>query len=199
MAATVPIICFNDVYRVSQRYVPQPGAPKDTGKAAVEDGHISVSQFGKLLLSERDKWDNSPSGSTSGYTDTPSSSVDNGAPDGEGSPRQGEAAKDKLKEGLVLFAGDLFNPSVESAVTRGSHMVSCARFNFWMGSKLKGAGAHHQQLEGRLCLRWQPRFRLWLSTSHQTHQFHYFPLATIEHRRQDHWESPRAITPFLGD
>jgi 5'-nucleotidase len=27
------------------------------------------------------------------------------------------------KEGLTLFSGDLFSPSVESSVTRGSHMV----------------------------------------------------------------------------
>jgi 5'-nucleotidase len=26
-------------------------------------------------------------------------------------------------QGLVLFSGDLFSPSVESTVTRGSHMV----------------------------------------------------------------------------
>jgi 2',3'-cyclic-nucleotide 2'-phosphodiesterase (5'-nucleotidase family) len=27
------------------------------------------------------------------------------------------------RDGLLLFAGDVFNPSVESSVTRGSHMV----------------------------------------------------------------------------
>jgi len=27
------------------------------------------------------------------------------------------------KEGLLLFSGDVFSPSVESSVTRGSHMV----------------------------------------------------------------------------
>jgi len=31
------------------------------------------------------------------------------------------------REGLVLFAGDVFNPSVESAITRGSHMVPILR------------------------------------------------------------------------
>jgi len=30
---------------------------------------------------------------------------------------------DGKKEGLVLFSGDVFSPSVESSVTRGSHMV----------------------------------------------------------------------------
>lgn len=31
--------------------------------------------------------------------------------------------KKSSKEGLVLFSGDLFAPSVESSVTRGTHMV----------------------------------------------------------------------------
>jgi 5'-nucleotidase len=31
--------------------------------------------------------------------------------------------KNSSKEGLVLFSGDLFSPSVESASTRGRHMV----------------------------------------------------------------------------
>lgn len=32
--------------------------------------------------------------------------------------------EDGSRDGLVLFSGDLFAPSVESSVTRGSHMVS---------------------------------------------------------------------------
>lgn len=32
------------------------------------------------------------------------------------------------KEGLVLFSGDVFSPSVESSVTRGSHMVNIKLF-----------------------------------------------------------------------
>ena len=95
MSVTLPILCFNDVYRVTQRYVPQPGAPLDKGKATVRDRQISVSQFGELLLGERAKWADKPNGSST----------------------------DPEKEGLVLFAGDVFNPSVESSVTRGSHMV----------------------------------------------------------------------------
>lgn len=31
---------------------------------------------------------------------------------------------DKSKNGLIVFSGDLFSPSVESSVTRGNHMVS---------------------------------------------------------------------------
>lgn len=34
-----------------------------------------------------------------------------------------DAWKKESKEGLVLFSGDAFSPSVESSVTRGSHMV----------------------------------------------------------------------------
>ena len=34
-----------------------------------------------------------------------------------------ESWKDSSKEGLVFFSGDLLAPSVESSVTRGSHMV----------------------------------------------------------------------------
>ena len=31
---------------------------------------------------------------------------------------------DGNRDGLVLFSGDVFSPSVESTVTRGSHMVT---------------------------------------------------------------------------
>lgn len=31
---------------------------------------------------------------------------------------------DGKRDGLVLFSGDVFSPSVESTVTRGSHMVN---------------------------------------------------------------------------
>jgi 5'-nucleotidase len=91
MTTTLPLLCFNDVYRVTQRYVPQPGSPPESSPASSSKS-ISVSQFGHVLLQEREKWADSPSG-------------------------------DGAKEGLVLFAGDVFNPSVESSVTRGSHMV----------------------------------------------------------------------------
>ena len=110
---TLPILCFNDVYRVSQRYVPQPGAPVYSSQG--DDAHISVSQFGQLLLSERDKWDdrNRNRDARPGPSSAESS---RGA--------QSQRGEQGAKEGLVLFAGDVFNPSVESSVTRGSHMVS---------------------------------------------------------------------------
>ena len=34
-----------------------------------------------------------------------------------------ERVRPSNNEGLVLFSGDLFSPSIESTVTRGSHMV----------------------------------------------------------------------------
>jgi len=34
------------------------------------------------------------------------------------------SSSDGTRDGLSLFSGDLFSPSVESTVTRGSHMVS---------------------------------------------------------------------------
>ena len=97
MSVNIPILCFNDVYRVSQKYVPQPGAPEHPSASSKGESHISVSQFGELLLSQRAAW-----------------------PDRDVKGSDGE----KEKDGLVLFAGDVFNPSVESSVTRGSHMVS---------------------------------------------------------------------------
>lgn len=95
---TLPILCFNDVYRVSQKYVPQPGAPdrkvsKSDSTGNDTEDKINVAQFGRLLESHREKWADRPD-------------------------KEGDG-----KEGLVLFAGDVFNPSVESSVTRGSHMV----------------------------------------------------------------------------
>jgi 5'-nucleotidase len=104
MSTSIPILCFNDVYRVSQRYVPQPGAPASSSSKEGE-GKITVSQFAQVLYDLRDIWDDRPEVLANG--------------DGK-SENEGE----KEKEGLVLFAGDVFNPSVESSVTRGSHMVS---------------------------------------------------------------------------
>jgi hypothetical protein len=96
MTTTLPLLCFNDVYRVKQRFVPQPGSPVDSSSSSGEQ-YINVSQFGQLVHSIRDKW-----------ADRTEERYDGG----------------KEKDGLILFAGDVFNPSVESSVTRGSHMVS---------------------------------------------------------------------------
>jgi 5'-nucleotidase len=98
MTTILPLLCFNDVYRVKQRFVPQPGSPEDPSTSSTSgDRYINVSQFGHLVHSIRDTW----------------------------ADRQEERYDGaKEKDGLILFAGDVFNPSVESSVTRGSHMVS---------------------------------------------------------------------------
>ncbi|WWC73295.1 uncharacterized protein I206_107262 [Kwoniella pini CBS 10737] len=96
---SLPILCFNDVYRVSQKYNAQPGAPDDKSGGTT----INVSQFAQLLFNERNKW-----------PEKSSSTSLNGSKGKE---------KETEKDGLVLFAGDVFNPSVESSISRGSHMV----------------------------------------------------------------------------
>jgi hypothetical protein len=79
MPTTIPILHFNDVYRVS---------PQKIGRSGES---IDVTQFAALVDELRGRWDT----------------------------READGKKD----GLVLFSGDLFSPSVESSVTRGSHMV----------------------------------------------------------------------------
>ncbi|TXT12211.1 uncharacterized protein COLE_02621 [Cutaneotrichosporon oleaginosum] len=86
MATNLPLLAFNDVYRVVQRYVPQPGCDVE----GPPDAEIGVGQFGELINTLRKKWSTQENGTLNG---------------------------------LVLFAGDVFNPSMESSVTRGSHMV----------------------------------------------------------------------------
>ena len=57
---------------------------------------------------------------------------------------------DGKREGLLLFSGDLFAPSTESSVTRGSHMVGCRwkwtslRSNL-LTSRLSGARYEHDR------------------------------------------------------
>ncbi|BEJ13733.1 hypothetical protein CspHIS471_0309070 [Cutaneotrichosporon sp. HIS471] len=87
MSVNLPLLAFNDVYRVSQRFVPQPGSPVEDAKP---DAEIGVGQFGQLINTIRKEWNTQENGT---------------------------------RDGLVLFAGDVFSPSVESSVTRGSHMV----------------------------------------------------------------------------
>ena len=83
MPAMLPILHFNDVYRVN----PQ----KLSGGTTID-----VTQFAYMLDALRGAWPTRPDGK---------------------------------RDGLVLFSGDLFAPSVESSVTRGSHMVSSSCTN----------------------------------------------------------------------
>jgi len=45
-----------------------------------------------------------------------------------------ESWKESSKEGLVFFSGDLFAPSVESSVTRGTHMV-CVSASYFVSMR----------------------------------------------------------------
>ncbi|KZT11516.1 Metallo-dependent phosphatase [Laetiporus sulphureus 93-53] len=79
MSVVLPILHFNDVYRV-QPFRVSPDSPET----------IDVTQWAAMLDDIRDGWPVRPDGK---------------------------------RDGLVLFSGDVFSPSVESSVTRGSHMV----------------------------------------------------------------------------
>lgn len=96
---SLPLLAFNDVYRVHQRYVPQPGCPEPPS-AFPHDAEIRVGQFAQLVYELRAQWP------------PRKKSAEEGGSDDDG------------RDGLFLFAGDVFSPSVESSVTRGSHMVS---------------------------------------------------------------------------
>lgn len=133
----LPILAFNDVYRCRQRAQAPAGhavrtsnnsgedpksiEPGKTLKAQAEGsaaepekvspsagaGEIHVAQFAKLLSSIRESW---PARQSNGGS--------------RGSSRSSTPQEEhEGRDGLVLFAGDVFNPSVESSVTRGSHMV----------------------------------------------------------------------------
>jgi hypothetical protein len=140
MSVNVPILCFNDVYRVSQKYVPQPGAPRRPGhsetvkkgegkEGRAQEEKIGVSQFGCLLHSERAKWAHRA-------VQPQSSSSQSGKSEDKNSDQDEQVIQESDKDGLVLFAGDVFNPSVESSVTRGSHMVSGKRGHMCTGANV---------------------------------------------------------------
>lgn len=89
LTINLPILAFNDVYRVRQKYTAPAGhatrdkdgeEPELAGKPKEE--YISVGQFGRTLLDLRDAWDSKRR-------------VENGVKEGK-----------EEKEGLVLFAGD---------------------------------------------------------------------------------------------
>ncbi|KAF8163115.1 Metallo-dependent phosphatase-like protein [Crassisporium funariophilum] len=84
MTTSLPILHFNDVYRVTQKF------SSSNADTTIEPETIDVAQFAALIDDLRDRW----------------------------APRP-----DESRDGLVLFSGDVFSPSVESSVTRGSHMV----------------------------------------------------------------------------
>ncbi|KDN48501.1 Metallo-dependent phosphatase [Tilletiaria anomala UBC 951] len=95
----LPILHANDVYRIRQ-------SVKSDGKSQ----EYCASQFAALIHRLRSEWPQPPQP----------------LPDSQAS-----AAKEDSDEchdgipraGLTLFSGDVFNPSVESSVTRGEHML----------------------------------------------------------------------------
>lgn len=102
MPITLPIIHFNDVYRVRQ---------KDKS-----GGTIGADQFAAKIQSIRQSWGEPP---TLSNLAPPSSSTSS-----SGTPRDWSAhSTSRERKGLVLFSGDLYSPSVESSVTRGTHLV----------------------------------------------------------------------------
>lgn len=83
----LPILAFNDVYRVTQKYTAPAGhgtrnADTESGTTPPKEQKITVAQFGRTLLEVREKWNTLER-------------IDE---------KTGEKKEDK--EGLVLFAGD---------------------------------------------------------------------------------------------
>ena len=79
-----------------------------------------------------------------------------------------EVRPDGKKDGLVLFSGDLFSPSVESSVTRGSHMVSgnTGMVIGWLPKRIHhGIGTSHERNLSRCLSNWQSWLRLWFVDS----------------------------------
>ncbi len=128
MSVTLPIIHFNDVYRVRQN-------DKKSG------GTIGADQFAAKIQSIRESW-----GEPSDLANLPP------PPPSDGVRDWSKHATARERKGLVLFSGDLYSPSVESSVTRGTP-----------------PRARHQCLQPRLRLPRQPRLGLWLSTSPDPH------------------------------
>ncbi|TKY86649.1 hypothetical protein EX895_004288 [Sporisorium graminicola] len=99
---TLPIIHFNDVYRVRQK-------DKKLG------GTIGADQFAAKIQAIRESW-GEPS-DLANLAPPPQS------PSASGSRDWSQHSTSRERKGLVLFSGDLYSPSVESSVTRGTHLV----------------------------------------------------------------------------
>lgn len=100
MTTTLPILHFNDVYRVHQ---------------SGSQGTISADQFAAKIASIRTvKWgEKSRALSFQDHLHTEKQHT-----------TAGEQCRSNFPlRGLTLFSGDALNPSIESSVTRGAHMV----------------------------------------------------------------------------
>lgn len=103
MPVTLPIIHFNDVYRVRQK-------DKKSG------GTIGADQFAAKIQSIRESW-GEPSDLSNLAPPPPTLSPASGSRDWT------QHSTSRERKGLVLFSGDLYSPSVESSVTRGTHLI----------------------------------------------------------------------------
>ncbi|MCO5566137.1 hypothetical protein L7F22_019813 [Adiantum nelumboides] len=110
--SVLPILHFNDVYRVQQ-----------TSK----QGTISADQFAAKIAQIRTKWGErsralafleEEEGHQKGKVDDDDENEERSKHIQHTSP----SSSDPLR-GLTLFSGDVFNPSIESSVTRGEHMI----------------------------------------------------------------------------
>jgi 5'-nucleotidase len=107
MTTTIPLLHFNDVYRVKQ-------TSRSLG------GTITADQFAAKISTIRTSW-----GESSRALDFQSAEKQDKESGRDFQTRSLEKRKadSKSLKGLVLFSGDVFNPSIESSVTRGEHMV----------------------------------------------------------------------------
>ena len=95
---TVPIVHFNECVRANSVY---------RVRQVVKEGeHIGAEQFAGKIAAIRNSW-----GGGNEVRSPPAV------------PFSWDAHQARQRKGLVLFSGDLFNPSVESSITRGTHMV----------------------------------------------------------------------------
>ncbi|KAN0061635.1 hypothetical protein ACQY0O_006561 [Thecaphora frezii] len=101
---TLPILHFNDVYRVRQ---------SDTKTGAT----IGADQFAAKIARIRQSW--GEPALLANPPPPPPPTADDGIQQRDWSHH----AASRERKGLVLFSGDLYSPSVESSVTRGTHLV----------------------------------------------------------------------------
>jgi len=107
MTATIPILHFNDVYRVKQ-----------TSKNRT----ITADQFAAKISSIRTSW-GEESRALDFLQQKEEAKAQNGHKDEDKDNDGEQIIPQHTLKGLVLFSGDVFNPSIESSVTRGEHMV----------------------------------------------------------------------------
>lgn len=105
--SVLPILHFNDVYRVQQ-----------TSK----QGTISADQFAAKIAQIRTKWGEKSRALAFLEEEGEQQEGEEGKDTNENKRHISSSSSEPLR-GLTLFSGDVFNPSIESSVTRGEHMI----------------------------------------------------------------------------